>query len=153
MQRVLSSLTLLTTLALLACGENSALEDGPNANREPAAFFDECVEGCLGDRGLTEEECERACEDYDSGDCAAEAEAAYVDCIDEGGSEDECSDRAGEMYDACTGDRTETGTDPCDAVAEQAWQDCIDAGGTDEDCREAAGVAYDACASGTSTTR
>ena len=153
MQRALTPLAILTTLALLACADKSALEDEANANREPAAYFDDCVAGCVGDRGLTEEECERACEDSADGNCAAEAEAAYVDCIDEGGSEDECSGRAGEMYDACTGDRTETGTDPCDAVAEQAWQDCIDAGGTDEDCREAAGVAYDACTNGTGTTR
>lgn len=140
------SFTFLALLFLAGCGDTSVSEDGLNASRAGTDFFDECVSGCVSDRGLSEDECDAACEDTSDGDCAADAEAEYGDCVGVGGSEDECSDRAGASYDDCTGERNETGTDPCAGVAEQAWQDCIDSGGSDEDCRVAAEDAYGDCA-------
>ena len=138
---------------LMGCGGDSAAVDDPNASRGGIDYYDACVTGCEADRGLSEAECEVACEDGDDGACGADAEAAYGDCLDEGGTEEECSDRAGGLYDDCVGERTETrtGTDPCGAVAEQAWQDCIDAGGSDEDCRTEADDAYNDCVNGTGT--
>lgn len=137
---------LLTVLTVFGCGTATVSDEDANASRADADFFDECVTGCVADRGLSESECEAACEDTSGGDCSAAAEAEYGDCLDAGGTEDECSDRAGASYDDCTGERNETGTDPCAGVAEQAWQDCIDTGGSDEDCRVAAEDAYGDCA-------
>ena len=156
--RHLASLMIAHMLLLSACVGADEELDGMDANRVANAYYDECVEGCVSDRGLDEEECSEACADTDDGDCAAGAEAAWQDCIDSGGSDEECSAAAEGSYEACVGVERSTSADPCDEAADSAYEACLYAGGTKEECREAAESAYVDCrgattSSGTTTTR
>ena len=145
---------LLTAYAFLlpACVGADGDGDGMDSNRVANAYYDECVEGCVSDRGMAEDECAEACADTDDGDCAAGAEAAWQDCMDSGGTDDECSDAADGAYERCVGVERSTSTDPCDEAADTAYEDCLNAGGIEEECREAGESAYVDCRGTTTST-
>ena len=68
MQKTITTLSILAALVTVGCASDAPQDDPNNANRGVADYFDECVDGCLADRGLTEAECELACEDSEDGE-------------------------------------------------------------------------------------
>ena len=116
-------LVLATTLSALAgCASTTSIEDERTAyfatvdgnDEDCAGWLEWCIEA-----GYPQADCEERNEycvdgewvggdredDEDTADpCAPFAETAYNDCIDAGGTEEECREAAAAAYEDCAGD-------------------------------------------------
>ena len=107
----------LTPLA--GCAPTASIEDARTAYFATVDGSDEDCEGWLDwciDEGYPQAACEERneyCVDgewvrgdrEDSDDpCAPVAEAAYNDCLEAGGTEEDCRETAGEAYEDCAGE-------------------------------------------------
>ncbi|MBN94133.1 MAG: hypothetical protein CL928_08680 [Deltaproteobacteria bacterium] len=116
---MLSIVLSATLLGLVACSETTPIDEARDAYFATLDGDDQDCEGWLQwciDEGYPQEACEERneyCEngrwvggergdDDDSADpCGAAAEAAYDDCIADGGSEEQCREAAADAYDDC----------------------------------------------------
>ena len=94
--------------------------------------FGACYEGCL-ERDLSPEACRESCsgEWRDEYENTASPDECFADCVDNGGTDQDCLDRCDGVPPQASSPRDEEM-----AQMEACINDCVDAGGTDEVCRQ-----------------
>ena len=137
---------ILTAFGPGGCGEG---EDPPTPPSTPDAGLPAAPDaGDRGDAGASDERGDAGRDDNNEGcrtRCAIASRTTYRECLDGGGTEEQCGQRSRRqnaqcIQERCGGDDEEdNGCERrCGFASRTTYNDCIEGGGSAEDCRERA---------------